>query len=67
MAYLRMHPGDEKWAGPWRTMETLINYFFILLGLYVLGAGTYVSSVVGLMFLYSCGFLGIDTIYYRLV
>ncbi|EPQ53016.1 neutral amino acid permease [Gloeophyllum trabeum ATCC 11539] len=43
MAYLTFYPGASKWAGPWRTAETLLNYFLILVGLYMLVAGTYVS------------------------
>ncbi|KAF7986701.1 hypothetical protein HWV62_20226 [Athelia sp. TMB] len=43
MAYLTLYPGALKWEGPWRTLETLFNYFLILLGLYILVAGTYTS------------------------
>ncbi|TFK51216.1 hypothetical protein OE88DRAFT_1514559 [Heliocybe sulcata] len=43
MAYLTFYPGSSKWAGPWRTAETLLNYFLIVFGLYMLVAGTYVS------------------------
>jgi len=43
MAYLTMYPGEAKWRGIGRTMETLLNYFWILFGLYILIAGTYVS------------------------
>ncbi|KAL6301470.1 transmembrane amino acid transporter protein-domain-containing protein [Sparassis latifolia] len=43
MAYLRMHPGPKRWAGPWRSLETLVNYFLILLGAYIFVAGTYTS------------------------
>ncbi|KZP22959.1 hypothetical protein FIBSPDRAFT_859162 [Athelia psychrophila] len=43
MAYLTLYPGALKWAGPARTLETLFNYFLILLGLYILVAGTYIS------------------------
>jgi hypothetical protein len=42
MAYLSLYPGQEKWNGTLRTLETLLNYFFIVLGLYVTIAGTYV-------------------------
>jgi hypothetical protein len=42
MAYLILYPGQEKWNGKWRTAETLLNYFLILFGLYMLVAGTYV-------------------------
>ncbi|KAF5345039.1 hypothetical protein D9758_010420 [Tetrapyrgos nigripes] len=43
MAYLSLYPGKERWRGPLRSAETLMNYFFILLGFYILIAGTYVS------------------------
>ncbi|VDC08000.1 unnamed protein product [Peniophora sp. CBMAI 1063] len=43
MAYLTLYPGRSKWAGTIRTGETLVNYALIGLGLYILGAGTYVS------------------------
>ncbi|RDB21777.1 N amino acid transport system protein [Hypsizygus marmoreus] len=43
MAYLSLHPGQEKWAGPLRSFETLLNYLFILLGAYITVAGTYTS------------------------
>ncbi|KAI0691081.1 transmembrane amino acid transporter protein-domain-containing protein [Cerioporus squamosus] len=43
MAYLTLYPGAARWAGRWRTAETLLNYFIILFGFYVLIAGTYTS------------------------
>ncbi|KAF5391199.1 hypothetical protein D9757_003160 [Collybiopsis confluens] len=43
MAYLTMYPGKSKWDGPLRSAETLLNYFFILLGAYITVAGTYVG------------------------
>ncbi|CAK5279433.1 unnamed protein product [Mycena citricolor] len=43
MAYLLLHPGNTKWAGPLRSFETLVNYFLIVFGLFILVAGTYVS------------------------
>ncbi|KAJ3539772.1 hypothetical protein NM688_g6317 [Phlebia brevispora] len=43
MAYLTFYPGAKKWAGFWRSFETLLNYAIILLGFYVLVAGTYTS------------------------
>ncbi|KAJ4490609.1 transmembrane amino acid transporter protein-domain-containing protein [Lentinula aciculospora] len=43
MAYLTLYPGDSKWDGPLRSAETLVNYFFILLGAYITVAGTYTS------------------------
>ncbi|KIY52753.1 hypothetical protein FISHEDRAFT_34664 [Fistulina hepatica ATCC 64428] len=42
-AYLLLHPGQSRWAGPWRSAETILNYGIILFGFYVLVAGTYVS------------------------
>ncbi|KAJ3730755.1 transmembrane amino acid transporter protein-domain-containing protein [Lentinula raphanica] len=43
MAYLTLYPGKSKWDGPLRSAETLVNYFFILLGAYITVAGTYTS------------------------
>ncbi|KAI0048464.1 hypothetical protein FA95DRAFT_1557963 [Auriscalpium vulgare] len=43
MAYLSFYPGAKKWAGIGRSAETLLNFGLILLGFYVLVAGTYVS------------------------
>ena len=43
MAYLTLYPGAKKWAGPWRSAETLLNYSIILFGFYILIAGTYTS------------------------
>jgi hypothetical protein len=43
MAYLTLYPGARKWASPLRSLETLWNYFLIIVGLYMLVAGTYVS------------------------
>ncbi|KAG7085545.1 hypothetical protein E1B28_003102 [Marasmius oreades] len=43
MAYLQMNPGKRKWNGMGKTIQTLLNYFFIAFGLYVLFGGTYVS------------------------
>ncbi|KAF8530247.1 transmembrane amino acid transporter protein-domain-containing protein [Hysterangium stoloniferum] len=43
MAYLTLYPGQAKWASPLRSFETLINYSLILLGIFVLGPGVYVS------------------------
>lgn len=42
MAYLTLYPGDLKWSGTWRTLETMFNIFLIVLGVYILVAGTYV-------------------------
>ena len=43
MAYLTLYPGAKKWAGPWRSAETLLNYFIILVGAFILVGGTYAS------------------------
>jgi len=43
MAYMTLHPGPKKWAGRRRSLETALNYFLIVFGLYILVAGTYVS------------------------
>ncbi|KAJ7796881.1 transmembrane amino acid transporter protein-domain-containing protein [Mycena olivaceomarginata] len=43
MAYLILYPGKTRWEGPWRSIETLVNYFFIAFGAFQLVAGTYVS------------------------
>ncbi|KAJ7722277.1 transmembrane amino acid transporter protein-domain-containing protein [Mycena maculata] len=42
-AYLILYPAKTRWAGPWRSIETVINYFLILFGFFMLVAGTYVS------------------------
>ncbi|EGN97583.1 hypothetical protein SERLA73DRAFT_184341 [Serpula lacrymans var. lacrymans S7.3] len=43
MAYLQLYPGAKRWSGPWRSLETVFNYFLIILGAYILVAGTYTS------------------------
>ncbi|KDQ07034.1 hypothetical protein BOTBODRAFT_181088 [Botryobasidium botryosum FD-172 SS1] len=43
MAYLTLYPGEKKWLGVGRSLETVFNWFLIVLGLYILVAGTYVS------------------------
>ncbi|KIJ62406.1 hypothetical protein HYDPIDRAFT_94458 [Hydnomerulius pinastri MD-312] len=43
MAYLQLYPRVKRWESTWRSVETAFNYFLILLGFYVLIAGTYVS------------------------
>ncbi|KAG5637470.1 hypothetical protein H0H81_004441 [Sphagnurus paluster] len=45
MAYLHLHPAKAKWASPLKSLETLMNYFFILIGIYILVAGTYVIII----------------------
>ncbi|THH01335.1 hypothetical protein EW026_g1357 [Hermanssonia centrifuga] len=43
MAYLTLYPGVKKWAGFWRSSETVLNYVIIVFGFYILIAGTYTS------------------------
>jgi hypothetical protein len=53
MAYLILYPGKTRWEGPWRSIETLVNYFFIAFGAFQLVAGTYVRflfSVISYVF-----------------
>ncbi|KAA1473228.1 hypothetical protein DENSPDRAFT_839676 [Dentipellis sp. KUC8613] len=65
MAYLSLHPGAQKWAGAgahkWagarRAAETLVNYGLIVLGVYILGAGTYVS-IQSIVDSYNAGAVG---------
>ena len=45
MAYLTLYPGAKKWAGGWRSAETVLNYAIIGFGFYILIAGTYVRFV----------------------
>lgn len=47
-----LYPGRLKWANYWRIAETLVNYLLILIGLYILGAGSYVRPLFELMYLY---------------
>lgn len=42
---MTLYPGQLKWAGVWRTSETLFNFFLIALGFYILVAGTYVRPL----------------------
>jgi hypothetical protein len=37
-----MHPGDVKWKGKRRSAETLLNYFIIAFGFFILIGGVYV-------------------------
>ncbi|KAF8492258.1 transmembrane amino acid transporter protein-domain-containing protein [Gautieria morchelliformis] len=43
MTYLTLNQGAKKWATPLRSFETIINYGLILLGIFILGPGIYVS------------------------
>jgi hypothetical protein len=62
MAYLTLYPGATRWAGPWRSAETLLNYFWIAFGLYVLIAGTYVRAFLPSIpfFFYRRRYLSVD-------
>lgn len=44
MTYLTLNHGAKKWATPLRSFETIVNYALILLGIFILGPGVYVSS-----------------------
>ncbi|KAH7908151.1 transmembrane amino acid transporter protein-domain-containing protein [Hygrophoropsis aurantiaca] len=43
LAYLQLYPRSTRWSTPLRAAETVFNYFLILLGAYVLIAGSYTS------------------------
>ena len=43
LAYLTLYPGKERWAGLWRSAQTALNYFIILVGVFIMVAGTYAS------------------------
>ncbi|KAJ7632115.1 transmembrane amino acid transporter protein-domain-containing protein [Roridomyces roridus] len=43
MAYLLLYPSNVRWDGPWRSLETLLNYFFIVFGFFMLVGGTHTS------------------------
>ncbi|KAL1663023.1 transmembrane amino acid transporter protein-domain-containing protein [Schizophyllum commune] len=43
LAYFTLHPGAKKWDGPIKSIESIINYGLILIGVYIIGAGTYTS------------------------
>ncbi|KAM5545046.1 hypothetical protein V8D89_001157 [Ganoderma adspersum] len=43
LAYLTLYPGKTRWAGPWRSAQTALNYFIILVGAFILVGGTYAS------------------------
>ncbi|KAF8057583.1 transmembrane amino acid transporter protein-domain-containing protein [Lyophyllum atratum] len=57
MAYLHLHPGKTKWNGVLKSLETLMNYFFILLGAFILVAGTY-TSVQSIINSYAANLIG---------
>lgn len=48
MAYLTLYPPAKRWLGLRRSAETAFNYLLILLGVYILVAGTYstVQSII---------------------
>ncbi|KAG6906480.1 hypothetical protein DXG01_013719 [Tephrocybe rancida] len=43
MAYLHLNPSPMRWNGVWKSVETLLNYFFIALGVFILVAGLYTA------------------------
>uniref|UniRef100_A0A0W0F1G1 Amino acid transporter transmembrane domain-containing protein n=1 Tax=Moniliophthora roreri TaxID=221103 RepID=A0A0W0F1G1_MONRR len=43
MAYFELNPGKKRWESVSKIIQSIVNYFFILLGIYILVAGTYVS------------------------
>ncbi|TBU40729.1 transmembrane amino acid transporter protein-domain-containing protein [Dichomitus squalens] len=43
LAYMTLYPGKERWAGLWRSLQTALNYFIILVGIFIMVAGTYAS------------------------
>ena len=45
LAYFTLHQGAKKWDGPIKSIESIINYGLILIGVYIIGAGTYVSTL----------------------
>jgi len=45
MCYLLLYPGAKRWAGLRRSIETVINYALIVVGAYILVAGTYVRRI----------------------
>ncbi|EIM83528.1 uncharacterized protein STEHIDRAFT_101802 [Stereum hirsutum FP-91666 SS1] len=57
MSYMVLYPGRLKWANYWRIAETLVNYLLIIIGLYILGAGSYVS-VQSIIDSYQAGTVG---------
>ena len=48
MAYLTLYPPAKRWAGLGRSTETAFNYLLIIMGAYILVAGTYstVQSII---------------------
>lgn len=65
MAYLTLNPGTKKWATPLRSLETLINYGLILLGIFVLGPGVYVSRIFQHGIACSKLCVGLGAVHYR--
>lgn len=65
MAYLSLHPGQERWNGPMKTLETLMNYAFILIGIYVTVAGTYVRPWLNFPSIANIPHVDIHSIYHQ--
>ena len=65
MAYLTLNPGPKKWATPLRSLETLINYGLIVLGIFVLGPGVYVSRNFPTWYCLFKLCVGLGAIHYR--
>jgi len=39
-----MTPKSERWKTPGKSAESILNYFWMVLGAYILVAGTYVRT-----------------------
>lgn len=48
MAYLTLYSPAKRWTGIWRSAQTVFNYLLIVIGAYILVAGTYstVQSII---------------------
>ncbi|EIM83842.1 uncharacterized protein STEHIDRAFT_132960 [Stereum hirsutum FP-91666 SS1] len=57
MSYLVLYPRGSRWSSPLRKAETMLNYFLIVFGFYITGAGTYVS-VLSIVEKYKAGDVG---------
>lgn len=54
MSYLVLYPRGSRWSSPLRKAETMLNYFLIVFGFYITGAGTYVRSLLTCPLTMSC-------------
>ncbi|KAG6852968.1 hypothetical protein C0991_007811 [Blastosporella zonata] len=45
MAYFYLNPGQKKWNGALKSMETIMNYFIFALGIFILIGGLYVRWI----------------------